>query len=60
MLLSFSLNSSLTDQDVLLSSVFSTEKTPKWIETMKNTHHLETDLGLGFHIVPYEEATKRW
>ena len=55
-LLSFSLNSSLVDQDVLLSSVFSTEKAPIWIETMKNTHQLETDLGLGFHMVPCEDA----
>ena len=56
LLLSFSLNSSLVNHYVLLSSVFSTEKTPKLIETKKNTYQLETDLGLGFHMVPCEGA----
>ena len=56
-LLSFSLNSSLIDQDVLLSSIFSTEKTPKWIETVKNIYQVETDLGLGFYLVPCKGAT---
>ena len=56
-LLSFSLNSSLVDQDVLLSSVFHTEKTPKWIMPSKNIHQLKTDLGLEFDMVPFEGAT---
>ena len=43
----------------LISSVLSTTKTTKWIETMINTQQLETELGLGFYMVACEGATWR-